>query len=146
MSAETAEDFIAFKMRQSQRKNTPQSQNHPSFTSSEALEWEEFDLDTNLSNVEKSKERFKSEPILNITQASNRIQKRSFDIGAERPVNIKLLMFHLIIFTEMISRLDSKQCWKIKIEFGNETKVGTSHRWSFGHRSIHNKQQIGFNG
>lgn len=85
--AESSENFIAFKIRQNQRKNTPQPHYFPNLNNpDETMEWEEFDLDLNLSSVEKSKQRFKSEPILNITQATNRIQKRSFDIGAERPV------------------------------------------------------------
>lgn len=88
---ESAENFISFKMRQNQRKMTPQSQQHFISNSSEAIEWEEFDHSSSnnnnvSSNVEKSKERFKSEPQLNKVNAPNtRVQKRSFDIGAERP-------------------------------------------------------------
>ncbi|XP_070500351.1 unconventional myosin-XV [Chironomus tepperi] len=81
---DSAEDFISFKIRQNQRKMTPQSMS----TSADAIEWEEFDLSASSSNVEKSKERFKSEPQLNKTSIStpvSRVQKRSFDIGAERP-------------------------------------------------------------
>lgn len=92
--AETAEDFMHFKMRQNQRKTTPQSQHHSGSNgspngSNPGIEWEEFDvLDGSLAaNVaEKSKERFKSDPSLNKSSAVvTRVQKRSFDIGAERP-------------------------------------------------------------
>ena len=63
---------------------TPQSMS----ASADAIEWEEFDISASSSNVEKSKERFKSEPQLNkasISTPVTRVQKRSFDIGAERP-------------------------------------------------------------
>lgn len=50
------------------------------------MEWEEFDVDFNTNNAEKSKERFKSEPALNKVQVANRVPKRSFDVGADRPV------------------------------------------------------------
>lgn len=81
---DSGEDFISFKMRQNQRKMTPQSQNMT--MSTEAIEWEEFEMSASASNVENSKERFKSEPQLNkITTQASRVQKRSFDIGAERP-------------------------------------------------------------
>ncbi|XP_075156063.1 unconventional myosin 10A isoform X1 [Haematobia irritans] len=46
---ETEEDFFAFKMRQHQRKNTPQSQFHSSNGSltGSAMEWEEFEVHDN---------------------------------------------------------------------------------------------------
>lgn len=83
---DTAEDFISFKMRQNQRKMTPQSQQH-FVINTDSVEWEEFDLSNgSAANVEKSKERFKSEPQLNkVNTPASRVQKRSFDIGAERP-------------------------------------------------------------
>lgn len=82
---DSGEDFISFKMRQNQRKMTPQSQNMTA--SADGIEWEEFDLSASANNVEKSKERFKSEPQLNkvVSTPVSRVQKRSFDIGAERP-------------------------------------------------------------
>lgn len=89
--AEMSQDFIAFKLRQNQRKTTPQSHqssNHHSMNESrEGMEWEEFDVESAAmtSNVEKSKERFKSEPSLNKTSNVARVPKRSFDIGADRP-------------------------------------------------------------
>lgn len=79
---ESGENFISFKMRQNQRKMTPQAQHHGS---SEGLEWEEYEMTANINNVDKSKERFKSEPQLNKVNAVGRVQKRSFDVGAERP-------------------------------------------------------------
>jgi myosin-15 len=83
---DNAEDFISFKMRQNQRKMTPQSQQH-FVMNAEAGEWEEFDLSNgSAANVEKSKERFKSEPQLNkVNVPGSRVQKRSFDVGADRP-------------------------------------------------------------
>ena len=81
---QTDSDFISFKIRQNQRKMTPQSMS----ASADAIEWEEFDMSASTSNlqVEKSKERFKSEPQLNkVNTPVSRVQKRSFDIGAERP-------------------------------------------------------------
>ena len=86
-------DFIAFKLRQNQRKTTPQSQSHNGTNgnngsmndSRDGIEWEDYDMESSSNNVEKSKERFKSEPALNKAHIqNNRVQKRSFDIGAER--------------------------------------------------------------
>lgn len=80
------ENFISFKMRQNQRKMTPQAHHG----SNEAIEWDEFDI-SNISNgnghAEKSKEKFRSDPQLNKISAipTAKHQKRSFDIGAERP-------------------------------------------------------------
>lgn len=89
-----SDDFIAFKLRQNQRKTTPQSQHHNGSNgnnnsmndSREGIEWDDYDMmDSSSNNVEKSKERFKSEPALNKAHVTNnRVQKRSFDIGAER--------------------------------------------------------------
>lgn len=108
-NAENAEDYIAFKIRQNQRKTTPQSQVHPGIVlheeSREKIEWEKIDLlDSNPSNVEKSKERFKSEPALNKAHVPNRVQKRSFDVGADRPTPNSV--GKLKLSTEMRQRLE----------------------------------------
>lgn len=86
-NVDSADDFIAFKMRQNQRKTTPQS-HHFSITqeSREVMEWEQSEANSTGGSVLKSKERFPSEPLLNKTNALNRVQKRSFDVGADRPL------------------------------------------------------------
>lgn len=115
-TAESAEDFMQFKMRQNQRKTTPQSQQNYNGNSSsngsnqginQTIEWEEFDvLDSSAGNVEKSKERFKSDPALNKSSAPQvaRVPKRSFDIGAERPTPGSV--GKLKLSTEMRQRLE----------------------------------------
>lgn len=80
---DSAENFMSFKMRQNQRKMTPQAHG-----SHDIIEWDEYD--SNISNgnghhVEKPKEKFKPEPQNNKSIPVVRLQKRSFDIGAERP-------------------------------------------------------------
>lgn len=86
----THEEFMAFKMRQNQRKTTPQHQQTPERNGDESRnsqEWEDYEMENVSSqlNDEKQKERFRSEPALNkIQQTPNRVPKRSFDIGAER--------------------------------------------------------------
>jgi myosin XV len=122
---ENAEDFIAFKLRQNQRKTTPQSQQHSSNNGSmddsrESIEWERYEgLDLSMSNVEKSKERFKSEPSLNKAPPPNRVQKRSFDIGAERPVPNSV--GKLKLSTEMRQRLE-------QVTAGHSVRSTTSNR------------------
>lgn len=96
-------------MRQNQRKTTPQSQVHPGAVlhddPREKIEWEKIDLiESNLINSEKSKERFKSEPALNKAQVPNRVQKRSFDVGADRPTPNSV--GKLKLSTEMRQRLE----------------------------------------
>lgn len=78
---DSSQDFMAFKMRQNQRKMTPQAHHG----SNDAIEWEEFDVNIGSGNVEKPKEKFKTETHISKGIPVARIQKRSFDIGAERP-------------------------------------------------------------
>ncbi|CRK99256.1 CLUMA_CG012669, isoform A [Clunio marinus] len=87
------EDYISFKLRQNQRKSTPQSQHFGENSnamndSREISAWEEFDIESmpSLKNVERSRDKFPSVSDLhNKSQNPNRVQKRSFDIGSERP-------------------------------------------------------------
>jgi len=123
---ENAEDFIAFKLRQNQRKTTPQSQVHSSNNGSsmedsrESIEWDRYDsMDGGPSNVEKSKERFKSEPALNKAPPATRMQKRSFDIGAERPGPNSI--GKLKLSTEMRQRLE-------QVTAGHSVRSTTSNR------------------
>lgn len=80
----TDDDFIAFKLRQNQRKTTPQT---PNFNGSfESGEWHQ----EHEKNLEKSKDKSKSDMALNGSGGGggggvSRSQKRSFDLGAERP-------------------------------------------------------------
>lgn len=103
-------------MRQSHRKTTPQSQVHSTsyeiqedsrHESRGANEWDNGrnDMsDLNSSSVEKSRERFKSEPSLNKNFVPNRVQKRSFDVGADRPMPSNV--GKLKLSTEMRQRLE----------------------------------------
>jgi myosin XV len=123
---ENAEDFIAFKLRQNhQRKTTPQSMQHSSNNGSmddsrESIEWEKYDgMEANATGVEKSKERFKSEPALNKAPSANRVHKRSFDIGAERPIPNSV--GKLKLSTEMRQRLE-------QVTAGHSVRSTTSNR------------------
>ncbi|XP_053952311.1 unconventional myosin-XV isoform X1 [Anastrepha ludens] len=109
---ETEEDFFAFKMRQSQRKTTPQSQFHSSNGSltGSAMEWEEFEIDTSKSPSPTSnmppihaqmirttlmiettggkianKEIIEQQQQQQQTVVTTKVAKKSFEIGAERP-------------------------------------------------------------
>lgn len=104
------EDFMSFKMRQNQRKMTPQAHHG----SSDAIEWDEFDISMNNSmsmsmtngnsHAEKPKDKFKSEPQISKGIPQARLQKRSFDIGAERPTPGSV--GKLKLSTEMRQRLE----------------------------------------
>lgn len=104
-NVDSAENFIAFKLRQNQRKTTPQSQHHAHTNNGsmdeakDGTEWENFDS-MEYNNVE----RFKSEPALNKAPQQNRVQKRSFDIGADRPT--ANAVGKLKLSTEMRQRLE----------------------------------------
>ncbi|XP_037913894.1 unconventional myosin-XV isoform X1 [Hermetia illucens] len=102
---ETEEDFLHFKMRQNQRKNTPQSQNHSSNGSpnGSTVEWEEFEIENSklvaiqLHNTQQQqaiqiKEHYQKKSVgqhENSGQSgfhgASKVSKRSFEIGAERP-------------------------------------------------------------
>lgn len=94
-AGENGENFMHFKMRQNhQRKTTPQSQHNNSNSSNESpngssagIEWEEFDvIDSNTSaNSDRPRNGHKSDNNQKPTGGITRVQKRSFDIGAERP-------------------------------------------------------------
>ncbi|CAF4869828.1 unnamed protein product [Pieris macdunnoughi] len=79
---DTTQDFTKFKMRQIQRRHTPQSQtngeHHPEpprgrsrSEASPSIEWEEFEVD--------------GQPPSNREPPSQRTARRSFEIGAQRP-------------------------------------------------------------
>ncbi|XP_014089710.3 unconventional myosin-XV [Bactrocera oleae] len=107
---ETEEDFFAFKIRQSQRKTTPQSQFHSSNGSltGSAMEWEEFEIDTSKSpspvsnmpqihaqmvrttlKIETTGNKISNKEIIEQQQqqtlVTTKVAKKSFEIGAERP-------------------------------------------------------------
>lgn len=111
---ETEEDFFAFKMRQNQRKTTPQSQFHSSNGSltGSAMEWEEFEVNENskspspaasmpIHTTQMVRTQIKietgpktstntSKPITEQAQAqpsvvTTKVAKKSFEIGADRP-------------------------------------------------------------
>ncbi|XP_055923288.1 unconventional myosin-XV [Eupeodes corollae] len=99
------EDFFVFKMRQSQRKTTPQSQLHSSNGSlnGSAIEWEEFEVSSSKApspptvmhtsqfmrtqiKIETSgNKHMKDVPDSNQTGASTKVSRKSFEIGADRP-------------------------------------------------------------
>lgn len=101
---------------------------HPGFSpgmhdSRDGMDWEEFDIEASSNNVEKSKERFKSEPALNKSHVPSRIQKRSFDIGAERPGPNSV--GKLKLSSEMRQRLE-------QVTAGHSVRSTTSNKSEFG--------------
>ncbi|KAI9590717.1 hypothetical protein GQX74_008884 [Glossina fuscipes] len=104
---ETEEDFFAFKMRQNQRKTTPQSQLNSSNGSlaGSVMEWEEYEVDNSKSpspaanmpilatqivrtqiKVETGSKNINNKPVFEqIQQQTSKITKKSFEIGADRP-------------------------------------------------------------
>lgn len=82
---ENPSDFIAFKLRQNQRKTTPQSQHHSNynaFSSHEYIDNTDFEKvhDSDLKPSEKLRETIQAPKAVAPTKGH-----RSFDIGAERP-------------------------------------------------------------
>uniref|UniRef100_A0A1A9WX21 Myosin motor domain-containing protein n=1 Tax=Glossina brevipalpis TaxID=37001 RepID=A0A1A9WX21_9MUSC len=104
---ETEEDFFAFKMRQNQRKTTPQSQLNSSNGSlaGSVMEWEEYEVDNSKSpspaanmpmhttqivrtqiKVETGSKNINNKPVFEqIQQQTSKVAKKSFEIGADRP-------------------------------------------------------------
>lgn len=90
---ESDENFMHFKMRQNQRKQTPQSQesNGSSPNGSAAVEWEEFDVEPQTTTVaiknsiHHHPQRKFSQPEANSAHQIGKGSRRSFEIGADRP-------------------------------------------------------------
>ncbi|KAI8125546.1 Unconventional myosin-XV [Lucilia cuprina] len=109
---ETEEDFFAFKMRQNQRKTTPQSQFHSSNGSltGSAMEWEEFEVNDSSKSpspavvmpvhttqmvrtqikIETGPKNTNKQPTMEQLQPqqtviTTKVAKKSFEIGADRP-------------------------------------------------------------
>ncbi|XP_058458630.1 unconventional myosin-XV isoform X2 [Malaya genurostris] len=87
VSGDGEENFIQFKMRQTNRKTTPQSQISSSLDtpigSPNGIEWDEFEIDqqikNNISNAHQTSDQ-------NQQNQNNRITTRSFDVGVDRPL------------------------------------------------------------
>lgn len=83
---ESDENFMHFKMRQNQRKQTPQSQEN-SPNGSAAVDWEEFDVEPQTTTVaiknsiHHQAQRKSSQP----DSSHQKQSRRSFEIGADRP-------------------------------------------------------------
>lgn len=93
---EIDENFMHFKMRQNQRKNTPQSQSSPN-GSAAPIEWDEFEVENILlktSNgqmaVQHQQRKYSQNEnlpreALAVTAQVTKVSRRSFEIGADRP-------------------------------------------------------------
>ncbi|XP_062707917.1 unconventional myosin-XV [Aedes albopictus] len=87
-AGESEENFMHFKMtRQTNRKTTPQSQVNSNVESPigspNGVEWDEFEIDIQMAS-NSSNQHPMGDPNQKGNQA-NRVAKRSFDIGADRP-------------------------------------------------------------
>lgn len=91
-------------MRQNQRKTTPQSQYQNGALSQDHQQHDDWDKYQSIENVEKTREKNKSDSALNKIAAVNKTQKRSFDLGAERPGPSSV--GKLKLSTEMRQRLE----------------------------------------
>lgn len=86
---EIDENFMHFKMRQNQRKNTPQSQNSSPNGSAAPIEWDEFEVENII--LKTSNGQMPAQQQRKYSQNENSAQsvapksRRSFEIGAERP-------------------------------------------------------------
>lgn len=89
-------NFMEFKMRQNQRKNTPQSNSTSPNGSSAQIEWDEFEVENimvkkeektiaNQSPARKFSQENSIQPTIAQTHITAKIARRSFEIGAERP-------------------------------------------------------------
>lgn len=80
---EVDENFIQFKMRYANRKNTPQSQSNSNIESPigspTGIDWDEFEIDSQIMNPTINAQNTPDQ------KSNQRVAKRSFDIGADRP-------------------------------------------------------------
>lgn len=95
--APTDENFMEFKMRQNQRKNTPQSNTSSPNGSSTQIEWDEFEVENVIvkngmnatSTPAQNSRKFSQENVIQATPTTathvTKAARRSFEIGAERP-------------------------------------------------------------
>lgn len=97
---EVDENFMHFKMRQNQRKNTPQSQNSSPNGSAAPIEWDEFEVEniilktSNGQLAAQQQRKYSQNENLHLqsmvmamgtpTQVT-KVSRRSFEIGADRP-------------------------------------------------------------
>lgn len=92
------DDFMAFKLRQNQRKTTPQAQHHSNYSSGGGIA--EFHDNGDFEKLEMDKSPEKASPPAKAVAANK--SHRSFDIGAERPGNVGKLK----LSSEMRQRLE----------------------------------------
>lgn len=98
MQAPTDENFMEFKMRQNQRKNTPQSNTSSPNGSSAQIEWDEFEVENiamkngvpiTSTPTQQMSRKFSQENVIQTittsTHVTTKASRRSFEIGAERP-------------------------------------------------------------
>lgn len=93
------ENFMEFKMRQNQRKNTPQSNTSSPNGSSAQIEWDEFEVENVIvkngmsatsTPVPQNQRKFSQDNVIQTTTTTTtthitKAGRRSFEIGAERP-------------------------------------------------------------
>lgn len=92
VQAETEEDFMQFKMRQSQRKTTPQSNMSSPSGSAATVEWDEFEVENvvvkagnNMLAEQPIRKFSQNEMVLQTATQVTKISRRSFEVGADRP-------------------------------------------------------------
>ncbi|XP_059608839.1 unconventional myosin-XV [Phlebotomus argentipes] len=88
---ETDENFLHFKMRQNQRKTSPHAHNQSGDSPNDpsAVEWEEFEVDHVMKKAKDSTASLEQQQQQQVNHQSVPMkavqQRRSFEIGAERP-------------------------------------------------------------
>lgn len=90
ISGEVDENFMQFKLRQNQRKTTPQSQismdSSPNGSSAQ-VDWDEFEVENVVVKATSTPQAKynQNETIIQTTAQVTKASRRSFDIGADRP-------------------------------------------------------------
>lgn len=87
---ESDDNFIHFKMRQIQRKQTPQSQNSNNSSPTTPVEWDEFEVEHNvvkngISQQHSSHRKYTQNETVSVPAPVTKAARRSFEVGADRP-------------------------------------------------------------
>lgn len=91
MQPETDENFMHFKLRQHQRKNTPQSAASSPNGSAAQIEWDELEIENVMVKTSSGasgpppRKFSQGESVVQTTTQVTKVARRSFEIGADRP-------------------------------------------------------------
>lgn len=126
---EIDEGYLIFKMRQNQRKTTPQSQNHSaSSPNGSAIEWDELDIEQiSKATPSKSPSSKMTQEVTTTTHITQKSGRRSFEIGVDRPTPASV--GKLKLSSEMRQRLE-------QVTAGHSVRSSTSTRSDRPQRAV----------